>query len=483
MRLDEIARHLGAELPAQPEVDIIDLAYDSKEVTAGSLFFCVEGGTHDGHDFAPEAVTAGASALVTSRELALGVPALVVESPRAAMNLVAGPFFRHPSRHLELAGVTGTKGKSTICYMLRSIFEAAGFSAGLIGTIEVGWRGEITPGVRTTPQSVDLQRLFRRMVDAGVRYCAMEATSIGLHQGRVEGTEFDVGVFSNLSRDHLDEYHGTMDAYYAAKKILFTPSTVEQALINVDDSWGIRLANEIEVKSVTFGLSEPADLSARDITREGYGSRFRAVGAGLDLEVTPKLPGAVNVSNALAAVGVAHLLGIDHEAIGLGIATLEALPGRFERIEEGQNFTVMVDYAHTPDSLRESLAAARDLAPGKLIVVFGCGGDRDRVKRPLMGRVAAEGADFVVVTSDNPRTEDPMEILGQIEEGIPPGPPDGHELVLERAMAIEAAIRRARTGDVVVIAGKGHETYQEFADRTIAFDDREVAREVLRNLR
>lgn len=483
MRLGELAELAGAR-PPESGVDVVELAYDSREVRAGSLFFCLRGTHFDGHDFAGSAIRAGAVAVACERPLGLGVPEIVVENSREAMNRVAAPFYGYPSRDLRLVGVTGTKGKTTTCYMLRSVFEAAGVSAGVIGTIQIQFDGATAPGVRTTPQSIDLQRLFRKMVSSGVKLCAMEATSIGIDQGRVAGTEFDVGVFTNLSRDHLDEYHGTMENYYESKRSLFLSHRVDQALINTDDDWGRRMASEIEIRSVSFGLKEDADLLATDIRREGRGSKFRAIGPGIELELNSRLPGKVNVYNALAASGAAHLLGVDHVAISRGIADLWVVPGRFERIDAGQDFEVLVDYAHTPDSLREALSASRGLTSGHVIVVFGCGGDRDREKRAQMGSVASEGADFVVLTSDNPRTEDPMEILRAIEKGVLARPPgDGYALVIDRADAIENALSRAKTGDVVLIAGKGHEKQQEFDGTTIPFDDRHVAEGILRKSR
>lgn len=489
MKLDEIALLLGASVASRIPID--DLSYDSRRVSPGTLFFCIRGARHDGAEFASKAVGAGAVALVCERRLDLKVPEILVESALTAMNHTAAPFFGNPSHEMKLVGVTGTKGKTTICFMLRAIFEAASKRSGVIGTIEVAFDGPIMrtfePGVRTTPLSIDLQRLLRRMVDSRVEFCAMEATSIGIHQGRLEGTEFDLAVFTNLSRDHLDEYHGTMESYYESKRMLFVGGQVEQALVDVDDEWGRRLQQQIGIECHTFGIETEADLRGIDIRPHEQGSRLRARGMGLDIDISTQLPGRVNVANALGAVGAAHLLGIDPDAIVRGVESLRTVPGRFERIEEGQDFTVMVDYAHTPASLHQALAAARDqiyVKGGQVVVVFGCGGDRDRTKRPMMGEVAAEGADAVVVTSDNPRSEDPLEILQQIEKGIVASPPPGgYRLVPDRAEAIEVAIRSAKTGDLVLIAGKGHETHQEFADRVIVFDDRDVARRVLRSLR
>jgi UDP-N-acetylmuramoyl-L-alanyl-D-glutamate--2,6-diaminopimelate ligase len=462
-------------------LEIGDLAYDSRQVTLGSLFFCLKGAKDDGHRYAREATQRGAVALVCEREVDPPVPQIVVSDSRAAMNRIAAHFFANPSRQLALAGVTGTNGKTTTTHLIYSILKAAGRRAGLIGTIETRIDNEAVPGVRTTPESIDLQRLFRRLVDAGATTCAVEVTSIGIHQGRIEGTEFDVGIFTNLSQDHLD-YHQSMQDYYEVKRSFFAPDRVENALINRDDSWGARLVAEVERAAFTFGLGEGSDLQAVGVRLEAKGAWFRAVGLGLDAELRLRLPGDFNVLNALAAAGTAHLLGVPESLIAEGIEDLEAVPGRFEPVDEGQDFTVVVDYAHTPDGLRNVLAASRAVVTGRVIAVFGCGGDRDRAKRPMMGEVAAKLADVVFATSDNPRSEDPRAIIEAIEEGLRTAPPSGgYRLIPDRRDAIFEAVASARPGDIVVIAGKGHETYQEIAGRLIPFDDRIVAREALRS--
>ena len=500
MRLSEIAALLrpiatGGDEPGVDGIEVTDLAYDSRRTFPGSLFFCRPGAVDDGHRYAPAAVAAGAVALVAERELDLPVPQLVVPDARAAMNRLAAPFFRLPSRSLSLAGVTGTNGKTTTTYMLDAIFSAAGRSTGLIGTVETRFSGYSTPGTRTTPESVDLQRLLRAMVDAGVEFCAMEVTSVGIAQGRVEGTGFGVAAFTNLTQDHLD-YHGDLETYYRAKRALFKAGTTALAVVNVDDPYGVRLVTELhDVACVTYGLD--ADLGMRpavralDVVPGTTGSSFRlrgTVGAAvLDRAVHLSLPGRFNVSNAVAAAVMATALGAPEDAIAAGLADLPRIPGRFDLVDEGQDFTVVVDYAHTPDGLGRVLAAARELtahgAGGRVIAVFGCGGDRDRTKRPLMGRAAADRADLVYVTSDNPRGEAPEAIMTEIESGIAAAPPrGGYHLVADRADAIALAIGGASPGDVVVIAGKGHETTQSFSDRVIDFDDSRVAAAALRRL-
>ena len=442
MDLSRLAGAMG--VAAAPSVEILDLAYDTHAVSPGALFFCVPGSRADGHELAAEAVTAGAAALVVEREVPLDVPQLRVPSVRAAMPAAAAAFFRDPSRELEIAGVTGTNGKTTTAFLLRSILEAAGRRPALLTNIERRVGGVVQPLGLNTPEAIDLQRLFRRMLDAGDRSCAMEATSIAAVQGRLARTSFAVLVFTNLTQDHLD-FHGTMEAYYAAKRALFDQA--ERAVVNVGDEWGRRLAAELP--------------HARTFTPEDD------LG-GIDL----KLRGHFNRANALGAIGAARELGIEEGAIRQGIEAVTGVPGRFESIEAGQPFAVVVDYAHTPDSLANVLMAARRLGAGRLTVVFGAGGDRDREKRPLMGRAAARHADRAIVTTDNPRSEDPAAIAADVAEGR-------LEIVLDRRAAIETALADAGPGDVVVVAGKGADTEMELADRRIPFDDRAVVRELL----
>jgi len=456
-------------------VDVGDLAYDARHVTPGALFVCVPGHKTDGHDFAPEAVAAGAVALIVERPLDLPVPQLVVDDARVAMALAADAFFGYPTRELEVAAVTGTNGKTTTAFLLFAILAAAGRRPGLLGTIENRVGGERRAAVRTTAEAIDLQRILREMIDAGDRSCALEATSHGSELKRLLGVRFRALVFTNFSQDHLD-FHGTLEAYWEAKRRLFVEPDLDgrrpPAAVNVGDEHGRRLAEELRGlggELVTFSL---ADVEGLELT--GAGTRFRFGG----LELSTRLRGRFNVENVLGAVAAARLLAVGDEAIMAGVQHLSGIPGRFEAVDEGQPFTVLVDYAHTPEALANVLREARGLAAGRLICVFGCGGDRDRAKRPLMGRAASEAADAVLVTSDNPRSEDPLAIIEEILPGL-----DGKaEVEPDRAQAIARALELARDGDVVVIAGKGHEQGQEFRDRTIPFDDREVAREALRKL-
>ena len=459
--------------------DITDLAYDARRVEPGALFFAVPGFKADGHDFASQALARGAAALVVQRPLEIAAPQLVVEDVREAMALAADVFFGHPTRELALAGVTGTNGKTTTAFLIHSILSSAGRRPGLLGTIECRVGGERRPVARTTPEAIDLQRTFREMLAAGDRSCALEATSHASELKRLLGVRFAALAFTNLSQDHLD-FHGTLERYFEAKRRLFEPDVDGKrppAAVNAGDPYGRRLADELAARGarlVTFALEVDADITPDDLEISASGSRFTA--AGIELET--RLRGRFNVENVLAAVAVARLLDVDDGAIADGVAALTGVPGRFEAVDEGQPFAVLVDYAHTPEALANVLAEARRLTSARLVCVFGCGGDRDRGKRPLMGEVATRLADTVVVTSDNPRSEDPRAIIDEIVAGA------NGDLTVEpdRAAAIRVALEDAADGDVVVIAGKGHEQGQEFADRTVPFDDREVAREALRRL-
>ena len=477
MELDALIRALapGDVIGPRP-VEILDLAYDTRQVRAGTLFFCVAGATRDGHDLAPEAVDAGAVALVVAHPLDVDVPQLVVESVRASMAVAADAFFGSPTESLTVAGVTGTNGKSTTAYLLRSICEADGRSTGLVGTVEwiVGEGRRDAP--HTTPEAIDLQRLFREMLDAGNDTVAIEASSHGSHYRRLDRVRFDTLVFTNLTQEHLD-LHGDMEEYFQAKRRLFTGVMAPPAAVNVGDPYGRRLADELEAAQraplVTFGLRPEAEVRADRLELGPHGSTFTAM--GLDLET--HLPGIFNVENVLGAVAAAMLLDVDDGAIVEGIASVRGVAGRFEAVDEGQGFAVVVDYAHKPDALAAVLQAARPLGDGQLTLVFGAGGDRDRSKRSEMGRIARQLADSVIVTSDNPRSEDPLEIIGEVLHGAG----TDVEVDPDRRSAIETAIARAADGDVVVIAGKGHEQGQEIAGVVHPFDDREIARAALRS--
>jgi UDP-N-acetylmuramoyl-L-alanyl-D-glutamate--2,6-diaminopimelate ligase len=450
MQLERLIAALApTDVIGSAAAEIRELAYDARDVPASSLFFCIPGATADGHDFAADAVAAGAVALVVERPLDLDVPQVVVPSVRAAMPRAAVAFFGDPTAELPVAAITGTNGKTTTAYLLWSILDAAGERPALLTNVERRVGDEVREVGLNTPEAIDLQRLFREMVDEGNRICVMEATSMASAQGRLEGTRFVVLVFTNLTQDHLD-FHGTMEDYFESKRRLFAQAA--RAVINVGNEFGERLAAGIP-DAVTFGTGD--DLG--------------------DIEL--KLHGRFNVENALAAAAAARALGVATDAIKRGLEGVDRVPGRFEGVDEGQPFVVLVDYAHTPGALESALEAARDLARGRVICVFGAGGDRDRTKRPLMGQVVMELADVGLVTSDNPRSEDPAAIAAEVVDGL------DLDVELDRGRAIERAIELAQAGDVVVIAGKGHEQGQEIAGRKLPFDDREVAREALRRSR
>jgi UDP-N-acetylmuramoyl-L-alanyl-D-glutamate--2,6-diaminopimelate ligase len=479
VELDALIRALAPRevIGARP-VEIGDLSYDSRKVAPGTAFFCVAGARVDGHTLAWEAIEKGAAALVVERALEASVPQLVVDDVRAAMAVAADAFFGEPTRELELAGVTGTNGKTTTTFLLHAMLAAAGRRPGLVGTIEWIVGGERRPAPFTTPEAIDLQRLFREMLDAGDRSVAVEASSHGAALQRLDRVRFDALVFTNLSQDHLD-LHGTMEEYFLAKRRLFAGAQPPPAAVNVGSEWGRRLAAELadvhRAPLVTFGLGDDAEIRPETLEVTPDGSRFRAAG----IEIETRLRGLFNVENALGAVSAGLLLDLDEAAIAEGIAAVSDVPGRFEVVDEGQPFFVVVDYSHTPDSLAAALRSARGLGDGRVLVVFGAGGDRDRGKRPLMGRVAAELADVAIVTSDNPRSEEPLSIIQDVLQG------SGVDVEIDpdRRSAIERAIGLAEPGDVVLIAGKGHEQGQDVGGVVHPFDDRAVAREALAALR
>jgi UDP-N-acetylmuramoyl-L-alanyl-D-glutamate--2,6-diaminopimelate ligase len=428
-------------------------------VTDGALFCCVPGAVVDGHDYAAGAVDAGAVALLCERSLPLTVAQVVVPETRAAMGPVAAVFHGDPSRALDVVGVTGTNGKTTTTHLLQAILEAAGRQAAVIGTLT---------GTRTTPEATDLQAQLAMLRDSGVKAVAMEVSSHALAQHRVDGTWFRVGIFTNLSRDHLD-FHHTLDDYFAAKASLFTSDRCAMAVVNVDDSWGRRLADQLTIPWQPCSL----DL-VEDIAIHADGSRCRWEG----VELRVPLGGRFNLANALGAAVAAKALGVAPAVIAEGLSHAGPVAGRFEPVDAGQPFSVFVDYAHTPDGLEQLLLAAREIAgQGRVLVVFGCGGDRDHTKRAPMGAVAARLADQVVLTSDNPRSEDPSAIIDAVLEGIPER--SGLIVEADRRAAIDAALGAAHEGDVVVIAGKGHEATQTTGDAVVPFDDRAVARELM----
>ena len=492
--------------------EVNGLAYDSRKISAGQVFFAIAGEKADGHEFIPEAIKRGAAAVVVRRagSCPRGTAWVRVKDVRRAMGLWAAHFFGRPSGGLKLVGVTGTNGKTTLSYLVESMLGAAGLEPGVIGTINHRYRGHELPAHHTTPESLDLQALLAEMHQAGVRAVAMEVSSHALAQERVRGLEFDVGVFTNLSRDHLD-YHADMDDYFAAKSKLFTdylpnsPKPKRAAVIYGADWRGKELIDRICDRSLevwSYGEGLEWHVHPLDVRSEVAGLSGKLQAKGRSVEFSSPLIGAANLQNILGAVAVGCALGLPTEAVSEGIRRLKAVPGRLEKIENDLGISILVDYAHTPDALEKVLGAVRPLTRGRVVTVFGCGGDRDRGKRPLMGEIAARLSDLVVLTSDNPRSEDPLAILAEIEAGVgrtnlkkfrvsgfemEGGKLETRNLELEtdrgycveadRRAAIRIALRWARPGDLVLVAGKGHEDYQILGPRRIHFDDREVARE------
>jgi UDP-N-acetylmuramoyl-L-alanyl-D-glutamate--2,6-diaminopimelate ligase len=498
MELGELVRAAGlaAQIRGGDSVEVSDLAYDSRRVVPGSLFFCFPGERADGHEFAADAVAGGAAAVVVERRVDVDAPQVEVADARAAMAPVAASFFGDPTSELTVVGITGTNGKTTTAFLVRTLLEATGHRCGLLGTVRRVVGGEVEDVERTTPEAIDLQRTFARMLDAGDEFCVMEVSSHALVLHRADAIHFAIKVFTNLSQDHLD-FHADMEDYFAAKRLLFSGEGGAPLIeleggvsaINLDDEYGRRLAEELScgeegAECITYSAAGgAADLSARGVAFDGRGSRFLCLTPTGEIEVETPLPGEFNVANALAALSVAQALGLDLRAGAEALRSAEQVPGRFESIDEGQPFGVLVDYAHTPDSLENVLRAARRITAGRLISVFGCGGDRDREKRPLMGRAAAELSNLAIVTSDNPRSEHPDTIIDEIRAGIPDQPHAELAVEPDRRAAIALALGEAADGDTVVIAGKGHEQGQEFENgRKVPFDDRDVAREELRRL-
>ncbi len=494
MRLEQLAAAAeSARILGEPRTEISALAYDSRRAHPGTLFFCVSGENTDGHDFAPAALAAGASALVVERELDLAVPQLILADSRAAMAPLAARFQGDPTAELRVAGVTGTNGKTTTAFLLREVLESSATQCGLLGTVKQVVGAVEEEVERTTPEAIDLQASFRRMLDGGDRACAMEVSSHALALHRVDAIHFELALFTNLTQDHLD-FHAGMEDYFHCKRRLFEMEP-ETAVINVDDPYGRRLAEDF--RCVTFSAEgAEADFSAHRVSFDASGARFTVAlpppgrnlgpdsgfaGSKGELALRISLPGHFNVANALGAFAAAVAMGVEPDQAAAGLAGASRVPGRLEPVDEGQDFSVLIDYAHTPDSIENVLRAARRLTDGRVIAVLGAGGDRDRNKRPKMGRAGVEGSDLAIITSDNPRSEDPQAIIAEVVAGAEGG--GEFEVEIDRRAAIALAFSRAAPGDVVVIAGKGHEQGQEFErGRKIPFDDREVAREELDRL-
>ncbi|MCR5662597.1 MAG: UDP-N-acetylmuramoyl-L-alanyl-D-glutamate--2,6-diaminopimelate ligase [bacterium] len=489
MLLAEVARLLGnAPICGDPEVSVSGISCDSRQVKPGDIFVCVTGFNIDGHRFAAEAASKGAAALVVERvPEGVNIPYVRVPSSRRALALLSAAILGNPANYLTLVGITGTNGKTTTAYLVEAVLKAAEKNPGLLGTIEAHIGGETRKLSNTTPESLDLHKMFAEMRDAGQDAAVMEVSSHALALDRTYGIPFDIAVFTNLTQDHLD-FHGDMENYFLAKSMLFTRLGTQAdrpcgpfAVINIDDPYGERLHKLVHnrVPVITYGRNEKADVRAYNVEADPCGISFNMECRTFRSEVHLNLSGVFNLYNALAAIAVGCALRLPLKKCVEAVESVNSVPGRFQLVREGQDFTVIVDYAHTPDGLENLLKSARVITEGKLSVVFGCGGDRDMGKRAIMGRIASELADKVFITTDNPRSEDPETIANQIIEGTVSGKAK-IEVVPDRAQAIRLAISEAVRGDCVVIAGKGHENYQKFRDKTISFDDREQARKALK---
>jgi UDP-N-acetylmuramoyl-L-alanyl-D-glutamate--2,6-diaminopimelate ligase len=467
---------------ANPKREITSLAYDSREVKSGTLFFAIRGEKADGHTYIPQVLERGAAAIVSERPAPpeLASRWIQVAAMRRAMSEVGRTFFNHPEQHLQLIGITGTNGKTTTSYLIESILNAAGIIGGVFGTIEYRVAGRAIEAKNTTPDSLDLLGHFAELVKVGAKAAVMEVSSHALAQERVWGFHFAAAVFTNLTQDHLD-YHQDLESYFQAKRHLFEgqgAAPPDWAVINADDPWGMRLLELPYKNSLTYGFKDGARVTPKQVSSTPKGTQAVIATPAGEMHISSPLVGRANLANILAAISTGVAMGIANAKVEEGIANLHAVPGRFERIDEGQPFLVVVDYAHTDDALKNVLKTARELTRKRLIVLFGCGGERDRTKRPRMGEAAGTLADFVVLTSDNPRSEDPLLIMADALVGLQrTGKPYIAEV--DRGIAIYKALEEARTGDVVVLAGKGHETYQVLKEGKIHFDDREVARKVL----
>ncbi|MBB3127359.1 UDP-N-acetylmuramoyl-L-alanyl-D-glutamate--2,6-diaminopimelate ligase [Paenibacillus rhizosphaerae] len=493
MKLNELASALTtAQIIGDGDITITNIQVDSRKVAPGDLFICLPGHTVDGHDYAGQAAEKGAVALVVERKLDIDLPQIVVKDCRFAMAVLADAFFGSPSSHMKMIGVTGTNGKTTTTYLIEKMMSDQGVNTGLIGTIQMRYGGRTFPMSGTTPEALELQRSLDDMTANGVECCVMEVSSHALEQGRVKGTDFRTAIFTNLTQDHLD-YHKTMEEYRAAKGLFFArlgnkfahqPEQRKFAVLNADDEASSYFAKITAAEVITYGVENSADVRATDVKVTAQGTSFHVDTFRGSADIQLRMVGKFNVYNALAAITAGLLEGIELENIKRSLESVPGVDGRVESVDAGQPFAVIVDYAHTPDGLENVLKTVNEFAEGRIITVFGCGGDRDRTKRPIMGKIAAKYSDFIFVTSDNPRTEDPELILKDIEQGLKDDsvPQERYEMIVDRRTAIQKAIEMASPQDVVLIAGKGHETYQTIGTTNYDFDDREVAKEAIRGL-
>lgn len=463
------------------DLEIREIQYDSREVKDGDLFVCIEGYSTDGHKYINSAYSKGAQAIICSKDVE-SIPdctVIMVEDSRKALALAAANYYDHPADKLKVMGITGTNGKTTSTFMIKSILDAAGHKVGLIGTIANYIGNKKIPSHRTTPESLELQKLFKDMIDDGVSYCVMEVSSHSLYLDRVYGVKFAQAIFTNLTQDHLD-FHKTFENYYDAKLILF--KNTKNSVVNIDDEYGNRVYKDSKGNKVTYSIDNPSDVWAKNIHMHSRGVDFDVTYKNEMTHINLNIPGKYNVMNALGCVGACLGEGISIDIVKKGLESMLCVPGRCEIVTQNYNlgYEVIVDYAHTPDGLENILKTAKEFTKGKLISVFGCGGDRDNTKRPIMGKIGTELSDLAVITSDNPRTEDPMSIIKEIEKGVQK---DNYIVVENRRDAIKKAMELAKKDDVIVVAGKGHEDYQILKDKTIHFDEREVIAEIVEELK
>jgi UDP-N-acetylmuramoyl-L-alanyl-D-glutamate--2,6-diaminopimelate ligase len=483
MKLKELIKNLEfVDILGNRDIEVSGISYDSRKVKKNDIFVCIIGTKLDGHDYIQQAIDQGASACIIEKDIKEieGFTLIKVENARKALAMISAIFFGNPTQNMDIIGVTGTNGKTTITHLIQTILESNGTPSGLIGTIAYQILHQIYESKNTTPESFELQKLFKQMSDSKVKTCVMEVSSHALDMNRIAGINFKIGVFTNLTPDHMD-YHMNMQNYKKAKIKLFYHTSLAN-VINIDDPYGLDIAQEIKglkPKLITYGIKEKADIYAKNIGISAKGTTFTLVTPKFEGRLKIAIPGLFSVYNALAAIAVCYALGYNIEQIQKGIQSITGVPGRFELVQNTGEYTIIVDYAHTPDALANVLNTIRTFATDKMITVFGCGGDRDKLKRPMMGEIAGNLSDYCILTSDNPRSEDPYAIIQDIEAGIK-NTNCKYKIVVDRKEAIREALQISKSKDIILIAGKGHETYQILRDKKIDFDDRRIAQELLR---
>ncbi|TCO79311.1 UDP-N-acetylmuramoyl-L-alanyl-D-glutamate--2,6-diaminopimelate ligase [Marinisporobacter balticus] len=483
MKLNELLKNIAImDLVGEEAIDITGIAYDSRKVDENYLFACIIGLKTDGHEYIEQVIKKGAKALIVEKNIPpiKGITIIRVENSRKALALISANFFKHPTKNMHIIGVTGTNGKTTTTHLIKNILEKNSVHCGLIGTISHKILDKEYKANNTTPESLELQSLFKEMLGLNVNSCAMEVSSHSLDLDRVAGINYKIGVFTNLTRDHLD-FHKNIENYKNAKAKLFYQTSLAN-IINIDDQYGAEIANEVknlDAKLITYGIEKKAEIYAKDITISPKGTEFTLVTPEFEGHIKISTPGMFSVYNALAAMAVSYVLGYNFEQIKKGIESIKGVLGRFEAVENTGKYTIIVDYSHTPDALENALDTIKEFVKGKIITVFGCGGDRDKTKRPMMGEIAGELSDFCIITSDNPRSEKPDEIIKDVEVGIKKTNCK-YKMIVDRKEAIREAIKISEPDDIILIAGKGHETYQIIGKKIIDFDDKKVSQEILR---